>query len=231
MPVVAGHRLDLAVTPGRVGEVLDGSTLDPGVSSHVKERSRSVHVGRGCEGSGVIRAHTLGAGRLQDVVTNPEGRELLLQPFDVAGADHGGVHRGPDLQVGAGGEPAHPVAWYLMAAGTVAWVAGDGLYGWYEHVALIAPFPSPATLSSVPSHIRSMPSANETTCPSAPTARSAVHDVSNRDEAGGERMPLNDDGPEEVGRDRRRSKDRRRRDQDRLRNPRRTVEVNSTPPA
>ncbi|WP_081784980.1 bifunctional diguanylate cyclase/phosphodiesterase [Cellulomonas sp. KRMCY2] len=40
--------------------------------------------------------------------------------------------------------PAHPVAWYLMAAGTVTWVAADGLYGWYEHVALIEPFPSPA---------------------------------------------------------------------------------------
>jgi len=40
--------------------------------------------------------------------------------------------------------PAHPVAWCLIAAGTAAWVLGDGLYGWYQHVALIEPFPSPA---------------------------------------------------------------------------------------
>jgi len=38
--------------------------------------------------------------------------------------------------------PAHPVAWYLIAAGTVVWVLGDALYGWYEHVAFIEPFPS-----------------------------------------------------------------------------------------
>jgi len=38
--------------------------------------------------------------------------------------------------------PAHPVAWYLFAAGWCCWALGDGLYGWYEDVALIAPFPS-----------------------------------------------------------------------------------------
>ena len=38
--------------------------------------------------------------------------------------------------------PTHPASWYLIAAGTAVWVLGDGLYGWYEHVALIEPFPS-----------------------------------------------------------------------------------------
>ena len=43
--------------------------------------------------------------------------------------------------------PAHPAAWYLFAAGCLSWTLGDGLYGWYEDVALIAPFPS---LADVP---------------------------------------------------------------------------------
>jgi diguanylate cyclase (GGDEF)-like protein len=38
--------------------------------------------------------------------------------------------------------PAHPIAWYLIAAGTVVWVLGDGLYGWFQHILLIEPFPS-----------------------------------------------------------------------------------------
>jgi len=38
--------------------------------------------------------------------------------------------------------PAHALGWYLIATGTVIWVLGDGLYGWYEHVAFIEPFPS-----------------------------------------------------------------------------------------
>jgi diguanylate cyclase (GGDEF)-like protein len=38
--------------------------------------------------------------------------------------------------------PTHPGPWYLFAAGTATWVLADGLYGWYQHVALIAPFPS-----------------------------------------------------------------------------------------
>ena len=38
--------------------------------------------------------------------------------------------------------PAHPIAWYLIAAGTAVWVLGDGLYGWYQHVLFIEPFPS-----------------------------------------------------------------------------------------
>jgi diguanylate cyclase (GGDEF)-like protein len=36
----------------------------------------------------------------------------------------------------------HPTPWYLFAAGTTAWALADGLYGWYGHVALTAPFPS-----------------------------------------------------------------------------------------
>src|SRR5665811_959095 len=48
--------------------------------------------------------------------------------------------------------PAHPVAWYLIAAGTVIWVLGDALYGWYEHVALIEPFPSPADALYLPAY-------------------------------------------------------------------------------
>lgn len=40
--------------------------------------------------------------------------------------------------------PAHPGGWNLIAAGTLVWVVGDGLYGWYQHVAFIEPFPSPA---------------------------------------------------------------------------------------
>lgn len=38
--------------------------------------------------------------------------------------------------------PTHSTAWYLFAAGIATWAMADGLYGWYEHVALIAPFPS-----------------------------------------------------------------------------------------
>ncbi len=41
-------------------------------------------------------------------------------------------------------QPARPRGWYLFAAGTLMWVLGDELYGWYQHVVLIAPFPSPA---------------------------------------------------------------------------------------
>ena len=38
--------------------------------------------------------------------------------------------------------PTHASAWYLFAAGIATWAFADGLYGWYEHVALTAPFPS-----------------------------------------------------------------------------------------
>ena len=38
--------------------------------------------------------------------------------------------------------PTHASAWYIFAAGIATWAFADGLYGWYEHVALIAPFPS-----------------------------------------------------------------------------------------
>jgi len=38
--------------------------------------------------------------------------------------------------------PAHPAAWYLMAAGIASWVLGDTLWVWYRDVALIEPFPS-----------------------------------------------------------------------------------------
>jgi diguanylate cyclase len=38
--------------------------------------------------------------------------------------------------------PIHPTAWYFFAAATATWAMADGLYGWYEHVALVAPFPS-----------------------------------------------------------------------------------------
>jgi len=43
--------------------------------------------------------------------------------------------------------PAHPAAWYLFAAGWLSWTIGDALYGWFEDVALTAPFPS---LADVP---------------------------------------------------------------------------------
>jgi len=43
--------------------------------------------------------------------------------------------------------PAHPVAWYLFAAGWLSWTLGDALYGWFEDVALITPFPSLADVS------------------------------------------------------------------------------------
>jgi diguanylate cyclase len=39
-------------------------------------------------------------------------------------------------------QPTHPAAWYFFAAGTATLTLGDGLYGWYGHEALIAPFPS-----------------------------------------------------------------------------------------
>jgi len=35
--------------------------------------------------------------------------------------------------------PNHPVGWYLIAAGTAAWVLGDALYAWYQDVVLIEP--------------------------------------------------------------------------------------------
>ncbi|RYV50217.1 putative bifunctional diguanylate cyclase/phosphodiesterase [Pengzhenrongella frigida] len=38
--------------------------------------------------------------------------------------------------------PDRAIAWYLMAFGIASWVAGDGLYSWYEHVVAVAPFPS-----------------------------------------------------------------------------------------
>jgi diguanylate cyclase len=38
--------------------------------------------------------------------------------------------------------PTHASGWYLFAAGIAIWAFADGLYGWYEHVALTAPFPS-----------------------------------------------------------------------------------------
>jgi len=40
--------------------------------------------------------------------------------------------------------PAHPGPWYFFAAATATWALADGLYGWYQHVALVAPFPSMA---------------------------------------------------------------------------------------
>jgi len=38
--------------------------------------------------------------------------------------------------------PNHPIAWYFFAGAIATWAFADGLYGWYEHVALTAPFPS-----------------------------------------------------------------------------------------
>ena len=40
--------------------------------------------------------------------------------------------------------PSHPVAWYIIAAGTAVGGLGDALYSWYQHVVLIEPFLSPA---------------------------------------------------------------------------------------
>jgi diguanylate cyclase (GGDEF)-like protein len=40
--------------------------------------------------------------------------------------------------------PARGVAWLAMAGGELLWVVGDGLYTWYDVVAHVAPFPSPA---------------------------------------------------------------------------------------
>jgi class 3 adenylate cyclase len=40
--------------------------------------------------------------------------------------------------------PAHPWPWLLLAAGQLLFVAGDVLFGWYEHVVGTTPFPSPA---------------------------------------------------------------------------------------
>ena len=65
------------------------------------------------------------------------GRDLLycLIGFSGATAILAGVRRN---------RPAHPVGWYLIAAGTLVWVLGDGLYAWYQHVLFIQPFPSHA---------------------------------------------------------------------------------------
>lgn len=38
--------------------------------------------------------------------------------------------------------PIHPISWYFFAGATATWALADGLYGWYEDVALTAPFPS-----------------------------------------------------------------------------------------
>jgi diguanylate cyclase (GGDEF)-like protein len=38
--------------------------------------------------------------------------------------------------------PAQPGGWYLIAAGTLIWVLGDGLYAWYQHVIFVETFPS-----------------------------------------------------------------------------------------
>ena len=38
--------------------------------------------------------------------------------------------------------PTHAIPWYCFAGATATWAFADGLYGWYEHVALTAPFPS-----------------------------------------------------------------------------------------
>jgi diguanylate cyclase len=43
--------------------------------------------------------------------------------------------------------PARPAAWYLFATATATWAVSDGLFGWYEHVALVTPFPSVADVS------------------------------------------------------------------------------------
>src|SRR5665647_2043488 len=38
--------------------------------------------------------------------------------------------------------PNHATPWYFFAGATATWAFADGLYVWYEHVALTAPFPS-----------------------------------------------------------------------------------------
>ena len=38
--------------------------------------------------------------------------------------------------------PNHAIPWYFFAGATATWVFADGLYSWYEDVALTAPFPS-----------------------------------------------------------------------------------------
>lgn len=41
-------------------------------------------------------------------------------------------------------QPVRAVAWLAMAGGQLLWVAADALYSWYDVVAQVAPYPSPA---------------------------------------------------------------------------------------
>jgi len=63
------------------------------------------------------------------------GRDLLycLVGASSAGAILIGVRKN---------RPNHATPWYFFAGATATWAFADGLYVWYEHVALTAPFPS-----------------------------------------------------------------------------------------
>lgn len=98
------------------------------------------------------------------------GRRSLLQPWQTflvggaaalvlylllpAGAPQGVLY----VLVGIGGvasilwgvrlnRPQARAPWYLFAAGQTAWVVGDSLFGWYEVVRDVAPFPSVADVA------------------------------------------------------------------------------------
>ncbi len=44
--------------------------------------------------------------------------------------------------------PAHPAAWYLLAAGMASWTLGSALNAWYQQVLQVETFPTPADAPS-----------------------------------------------------------------------------------
>ena len=51
-----------------------------------------------------------------------------------------------------GNRPRAPIVWYLLAAGTALWVAGDAVYSWYQDVLQVSPSPSPADALYLPAY-------------------------------------------------------------------------------
>ncbi|MHB1491666.1 MAG: diguanylate cyclase domain-containing protein, partial [Cellulomonas sp.] len=49
--------------------------------------------------------------------------------------------------------PDTPIAWYLLAAGTALWIAGDAVYSWYQDVLQVSPFPSLADALYLPAYV------------------------------------------------------------------------------
>ena len=81
---------------------------------------------------------------------------LALQPGPLRDVAYGLIGASAVVAILVGNRrnrPDAPIAWYLLAAGTALWVAGDAVYSWYQDVLHVSPFPSLADALYLPAYV------------------------------------------------------------------------------